>query len=210
VNQATEQREYATTLRDVEVTGKNPYQYLEGQAVPYNVWQDVGPFLERHALDSFKRSTTGGSGKAAPLLLFHDRARMPIGHAYRWTHDGGLHGVWKLNDSPDAMRAAEMARSGDLVGLSVGFMDAEAPDWEFIGWDDWAPELGPEHKDKVTRRQSRLVEVSMTPTPAYGDAAAVTSVRSAYGVEVREAAVPHPVLAVDAWRAELEQLRSAP
>jgi hypothetical protein len=208
---ANEQREYTTTLqlRDVEASGKNPYRFLEGQAVPYNVWEDVGPFVERHALDSFKRSTNGGSGKTAPLLLFHDNKRMPVGHAYRWTHDGGLHGVWKLNDSPDAQRAAEMAQSGDLVGLSVGFMDAEAPDWEFLAWEDWAPGLGPDHKDKVTRRQSRLIEVSLTPTPAFGDAG-VSSVRTAYSVEAREAWVPRPVPAVDAWRAELDRLRSAP
>lgn len=206
---ANEQREYTTTLqlRDVEA-GKHPWRYIEGQAVPYNVWQDVGPFVERHAQDSFKRSTNGGAGKSAPLLLFHDNARMPVGHAYRWSHDGGLHGIWKLNESDDAQRAAEMANAGDLVGLSVGFMDAEAPEWDFREWDEWNPALGPEHKDKVTRKASRLIEVSLTPTPAFSDAG-VSTVRTTYSVEVREAYCPRPERAVDAWRAELDRLRSA-
>jgi hypothetical protein len=53
----------------------------------------------------------------------------------------------------------------------------------------------------VTRLESRLVEVSVTPTPAFADAQ-VTMVRT-------RAVRPHrPELMVNTWRRELERLRS--
>jgi HK97 family phage prohead protease len=202
-----EERMYRSTLqiRDMEQTG---FRWLEGRAVPYDTWGDVGWFMEQHAQDSFKRSTNGGSGKRAPLLLFHDNKSFPIGHADSWTQDGGLNGVWKLNDSSEAKRAAEAADAGDLVGLSVGFMDAAPPTWEYLDWDDWNPDLGADHKDKVTRVESRLLEVSITPTPVFPDAE-VTGVRSAYSIETRERNVASRVRHVDAWRAEVDRLKSA-
>jgi hypothetical protein len=144
-------------------------------------------------------------------LLFHDNRSFPIGHAEQWRHDDGLAGVWKLNGSEESERAADAAAAGDLVGLSVGFMDAVAPEWEYLDWDAWDPTLGPAHKDKVTRVESRLLEVSMTPTPVFSDAG-VTSVstRTAYGVHVREAHFPRPVPVVDRWREIVDGLRSGP
>ena len=204
---APEARTYRTALqlRDVERTG---YTYLEGRAVPYDVDADVGWFVEKHAAESFKASVNGGSGKRAPLLLFHDNRSFPVGHAEQWRHDDGLVGVWRLNDSADAQRAAEAAAAGDLVGMSVGFMPVRSQ-WDYVEWDDWNPDLGPEHKDHVTRLESRLLEVSLTPTPVFGDAE-VADVRTSYTMELREAAVPRPRRAVDAWRADVERLRSAP
>ena len=57
---ATEVREVTTQmeLREVQAVGR-PYQYLEGQAVPYDTWADLGWFLESHRAGSFKRSTNG-------------------------------------------------------------------------------------------------------------------------------------------------------
>jgi hypothetical protein len=100
---APESRTYGTRLElvDTELTGK-PYRYLEGRAVPYDTWGDVGMFMERHAGDSFKHSTSGGAGKKLPLMLFHDRARIPVGVAEKWTHDDGLTGVWRLDASAEA------------------------------------------------------------------------------------------------------------
>jgi len=198
---AAETREYGAVLelREAQAIGR-PYRYLEGRAVPYDTWADLGWFLERHAPGSFKRSTNGRSGKNLPLLLFHDQQSMPIGHAERWTHDqDGMHGVWQLNDSAPAQEAARMAESGDLLGLSVGFQDIRDPTWELP--DDFMPDLGPAHKARVTRLESRLVEVSMTPTPAYADAG-VTMVRT-------RALRPAPRKRdVDHWRELMEELRS--
>jgi hypothetical protein len=203
----TELRRFATRLelRDVQAVGK-PYKYLEGRAVPYDTAETVGWFRELHARGSFKQSTTAGRGQNAPLLLFHDNRNFPIGHAEEWTHaDGGLDGVWVLNDSPEAQRAATMAEAGDLVGMSVGFQPIRSS-WAWA--DDWAPELGPEHMDTVTRQESALVEVSLTPTPAFSDAQVVL-VRSALGTGCRAEGAPDPQSALNAWREVVDGLRSA-
>ena len=162
--------------------------------------------MEQHAAGSFKRTTTGGTAKALPLLLFHDNRSFPIGQSEQWTHDGGLNGVWRLNDSPEAVRAAEAADAGDLVGLSIGFMPVRS-DWEYV--DDWEPSKGPEYKDKVDVDRIALLEVSLTPTPAFENAE-VTCVRSAFDMETRsQMAHARRVRAVDARRADVDRLRSA-
>jgi hypothetical protein len=190
-----EHRVFATTvaLRDVATTARGPYRFLEGMAVPYDQWVDIYEWMaERHAVDSFKRSTNGGAGHHAPLLLFHDNRQFPIGHAESWRHGAdGMVGVWKLNGTDNAQQAAELAANGDLTGLSVGFQDAVTPDIE----EDAAGKLW------VTRMESRLLEVSVTPTPAFADAA-VTMVRTA------TRRPPPPALEVDRWREIVEGLRS--
>jgi HK97 family phage prohead protease len=184
-------------LRDAAVSGR-PYRYLEGMAVPYDTEQDVGWYVETHAFGSFERSTKGGAGRQLPLLLFHDSRAWPAGHAEHWTHEAdGMHGVWRLNDTAEAQRAAALADNGDLIGLSVGFQPIRS-EWQLV--DDFAPELGPAHKDRVARLESRLLEVSMTPTPAFPDAK-VSAVREAT-VYTREARRPWlPASEVEAWRA---------
>jgi HK97 family phage prohead protease len=195
-----EVRDYATVLelRETQAVGK-PYRYLEGRAVPYDVFADVGWYLEQHRAGSFKRSTTGRSGKNLPLLLFHDNTAFPIGHAEQWQHDAeAMRGVWQLNDSARAQEAARMAENGDLLGLSVGFQDATRPLWE--GLDGFDPD-DPANKPRVTRLESRLVEVSLTPTPAF-TGAAVTMVRT-------RARPPAPRRRdADRWRDMVEELRS--
>jgi hypothetical protein len=189
-----ENRVFQTTveLRDVTTTGRGPYRYLEGMAVPYDRWQDIYEWMaERHAVESFKRSTTGRSGAKAPLLLWHDNRQFPIGHAESWKHTAdGMFGVWKLNGTDNAQQAAALADNGDLTGLSVGFQDAVSPDID----EDAAGKLW------VTRMESRLLEVSVTPTPAFADAA-VTQVRTA----MRRP--PPPERDVDHWRRTVEALR---
>jgi hypothetical protein len=207
---APEARTYATRLElvETETTGKTPYRWLEGRAVPYDTWGDCGMFMERHALNSFKRSTSGNSGSKLPLMLFHDRQRIPVGVAEKWSHDDGLCGVWRLASSADAQRAADAAADGLLVGLSVGFQPQQS-EWEFMAWDEWDPARGPEHKDKVTHLESRLVEVSLTPTPVFTDAG-VSEVRTVMdALEIREQKVKRPERQVDAWRAWRAALESA-
>jgi hypothetical protein len=203
---APEQRMYATALevRDAQAVGR-PYKYLEGRAVPYDTFANLGWYLEQHAAASFKKSTAGGSGQRLPLLLFHDNRSFPIGKAEQWSHDGGaLTGVWRLNESPEAQRGARAADDGELVGMSIGFQPIRS-DWEYV--EDWQPELGPDHMDRVTRLESRLLEVSLTPTPAFADAE-VTLVRTAFSVEQRAALQGARPLQVEAWRDELARLRA--
>src|SRR6516164_5650172 len=166
-----ETRAYESTfqIRDVAADGRN----LEGVAVPYDVWASLGWFRELHAPRSLKRSTDHTPN--LPLLLFHDNRNFSIGHAIDWKHDDdGLRGVWRLNSSRDAQDAAQQVRDGDLTGMSIGFAPIRS-EWTLA--DDWDPTLGPEHMDAVVRTESRLLEVSLTPTPAFVDAQ-VTAIRS--------------------------------
>lgn len=211
---ASETRGFATelVLRDAQAVGR-PYRFLEGRAVPYDVYADLGWFLEQHAAGSFAQSTKAGTGKNLPLLLWHENRSWPIGKAESWTHaDGALDGVWRLNDSAEAQRAATAADAGELVGLSIGFAPIRS-DWTYV--DDWNPDLGADHKDRVTRLESRLLEVSLTPTPAFEDAE-VALVRTAWTVEQRNAgylatrAGGAGAVELDTWRAELDALRSGP
>jgi hypothetical protein len=211
-------RPFVTDLvvRDVQAVGK-PYRYLEGRAVPYGVWANLGWFMEAHATDSLKQSTKVGAGRALPLLLFHDARSFPIGTSDTWHHrDDGLDGVWKLNDSAEAQRAAAAAEAGELTGLSIGFQPIRSA-WDFVDWDDWDPDLGPDHMDRVTRQESRLVEVSVTPTPAFVDAQ-VAQVRSLHAIvdgrdthlQLRTRALgARPHAEVDRWRSIVDGLRSA-
>lgn len=174
----TRQRMMPTTLELREVTpgratSHGPYSTLEGRAVPYGEEANLRWFLESHDPASLKK-TTAGAAKQAPLLLFHNNQQMPIGHAESWKHaDDGLDGLWRLNSSAAAQEAAQMADAGDLKGMSIGFMPIRSR-WEFV--DDWDPDEGPDHMDRVTRLESRLIEVSVTPTPAFSGAQ-VASVR---------------------------------
>jgi HK97 family phage prohead protease len=198
-----EQREYQVVMAvRAETTGRHPYRWLEGRAVPYDTWADIGWFLESHRAGSFKRSTNGRSGVKLPLLLMHDNRSLggTIGHAESWRNDDdGLYGVWRLADTPPAQEAAARADAEDLVGLSVGFQDAAAPEWEFPR--DFDPDGGPDAKARVTRVESRLLEVSLTPTPAFATAG-VSLVRT------RARRPPPPERAADRWWAEVERLKS--
>jgi HK97 family phage prohead protease len=199
-------RPYTLELRDVQAVGR-PYRYLEGRAVPYDTEENVGWYVESHQAGSMDRTTKGGSGRHAPLLLFHDNRSFPIGVAESWSHDGGLDGVWKLDDSVDAQRAAKQADEGMLKGLSIGFQPVRS-DWSFV--EDWAPELGANHMDHVVRVESRLLEVSLTPTPAF-QAAQVSDVRglAVYARDARTRLLS-TAAELDEWRqwAETAKLRS--
>lgn len=162
-------------VRDLDVSGRAPFTTIEGRAVPYDTWANVGPYLERFKRGAFGKST-GEGAKSLPLMLFHGRDELwPIGRSTRWRdRPDGLHGEWELNDTANAQRAASMAKSGELGFLSIGFVDIRSvPDLAA----DYDPMLGEDHMDRVTRVEARLVEVSIVPTPAYADAE-VTQVRA--------------------------------
>jgi len=209
-----EDRMFVTTLqlRDVDTSGRHPYTYLEGRAVPYDVFADVGPFLEQHESGSFTDTTKRGTGKNAPLLLFHDKRSFPIGKAESWSHDdGALDGVWKLNDSPHSQQAARAAHDGELIGMSVGFVPMRFSVERCEDWSgrDWNPDLGAEHKDRWTRHENRLVEVSLTPAPVYEDSGVVLVRSFDWQAERRAFGGGRRFPEVEAWRAEVDALRSA-
>ena len=144
-------------LRDVAADGA---RWLEGRAVPYGTWQDVGWYMEMIKKGAFAKSIKEAA-RRLPLLLFHDERSFPVGVSEKWTEtDDGLDVVWTLDTSERAQEAARLASEGMLTGLSVGFQGIQAErtydDETGLSW--------------VERTEARLLEVSLTPTPAYAGA----------------------------------------
>ena len=161
--------------------------WLEGRAVPYDEWTDVGWFMERFTPGAFAKSIKEAA-LGLPLLLWHNNRTFPIGVSHKWREsDAGLDGVWRLDQQdPLAVEGARKARNGMLTGLSVGF--GMMPERDDVEIDDnglpW-----------ITRNEARLMEVSLTPTPAYAGAqvSLVRSRQTRNGQRRRSAEL-------DAWR----------
>lgn len=146
---------------------------IEGRAVPYETWDDVGGWYEECVGKGAFDKSIAEAARSLPLLLWHDNRSWPVGKATGWeSRDDGLYGVWELADTPEAQRAAALAKDGFLDGLSVGYVPIRS-EWSFAEDQD-----DPAAVDRVRRVEARLVEVSLTPTPAYAGAG-VTLVRSA-------------------------------
>lgn len=166
-------------IREAEVSASG--RFLTGRAVPYNAWTDTGWYMEQVAPGAFAKSISEAA-QGLPLLLFHDGRSFPIGVSEQWTEqEDGLIGLWRMDEAdPDAMRALDKAGKRMLTGLSVGFLPIEnlqrddAGDLVDLNNDVEFDEAG---LPWVTRREARLLEVSMTPTPAYAGAE-VLAVRS--------------------------------
>lgn len=176
-------------IRDVDGTASG--SYMEGLAVPYDTWADVGWFMEQHAQGSFSRSIKEAA-RGLPLLLWHDNETFPVGVSEEWRETtDGLVGVWRMDQTDELARTAvEKAKGGFLTGLSIGFapiqLDTDVDD-KGLMW--------------VTRLESRLLEVSLTPTPAFAGAQ-VSYVRSR---------VPHQAKRsseLDAWRDYLKGVKN--
>lgn len=189
----------AFEIRDMDTKGG--FTRLCGRAVPYGEDADIGWYLEQHAPGSLAKSIAEAA-RDLPLLLFHDGRSFPIGAADEW-QDGrtALDGIWRLDHSEDAQRAAQQVDDGLLTGMSIGFQPIRSA-WTYV--EDWNPDLGPEHKDRVVRQESRLIETSLVPTGAFVSAA-TKWVRTAERPLQREQARRE----LAAWRAELERLRAA-
>lgn len=171
-----EGRLFTTTLQLEQADTDAGFTMMEGRACPYGSWTTRWFFRESFAPGLFDKSIKEAA-QALPLLLFHDAASWPIGHASEWkSKDDGLWGVWALDDSAEAQRAAKMAKAGHLAYLSVGY-DPILSEWELTDREEWnlddATTL-----DRVTRVEARLVETSSVSTPAFKEAE-VTLVRSA-------------------------------
>lgn len=161
-------------VRDVDDKGRR----LFGRAVPYDVEIDLGWYVESMAPGVFAKSIRE-SARELPLLLFHDSSSLDtiIGRAESWEDgkskiDGvlGLDGVWKFDRSDEARRAADKAEDGSLGFMSVQFIPKSGEAGSLFSWDD-------DDVLHVRRIEARLLETSLTPTPAY-NAAAVSKVRS--------------------------------
>lgn len=199
---ASEVRTYGALELRAEKNAAGVYTAVSGRAVPYNEWANIGWYAEQWAPGALAKSITE-SARDLPLLMFHNAQTWPIGAADDWDDTrNGLDGHWRLTESVEAQRAAELAAGGYLTGLSIGFVPIRA-DWVFA--DDWDPDRGIDYMDRCTREEARLVEVSMTPTPAYAGAM-VDLVRSS---DRPGRARKQGSREVAAWRSWLDGIRGA-
>ena len=174
--------------------------HLEGRAVPYGVWTNRGWFLESIAGGALDKSIVEAAA-SLPLLLYHDDERHPVGVADKWKSSSKyLDGFWRLDESEEAQEAGRLARDGFLTGLSVGITPIRS-DWSMVPAEDWNPDLGEGHMDRVTRTEARLVETSLVSTPAF----AAARVKLVHSETPRRFASDRPRLA--AARAWLETVR---
>lgn len=194
---APEVRTFAT-LEFRETDTSDSGKYLEGRAVPYGEWTDVGWFMEQFSRGAFAKSIREAA-KDLPLLLWHDNRSFPVGKAEKWTEGGdGLDAVWRMDtEDPLAVEATRKAKGGFLTGLSVGF--APMPERDTLTIDD-------DGLPWITRNEARLLEVSLTPTPAYAGAqVALVRSRTAQG---NHAPAPRRSAELDSWKRKLEGWRA--
>lgn len=206
-----ERRAAALELREVELSVNK--KQLSGIAVPYGEAADIGFFTETHLAGSFAKSIKEAA-RSLPLHVFHDDmpgysndTSWPIGVASEWKDDGNaLRGVWDLDDSEKAQRAAQLATPDVNGNAMLGYMSIRfAPirsNWTRV--DDWDPDKGPAFKDHVDRVESRLVSVALVTGPAFVKAA----------VEWVRAAMPpgreDPGRRIDEWSTWLEGVKAGP
>ncbi len=209
-----ERRTAPLQLLEVETTDN--MKYLSAVAVPYGEPADIGMFMEDFAPGSLAKSIKEAA-RSLPLHVVHDDMPMyaammfeswPIGVAAAWDDDNSrLRGVWKLDDSLKAQRAARLAKPDEDGRSMLGYMSIRfnpiRSAWTYA--DDYNPDLGPKYKDLVTRLEARLVSVSLVSTPAYRSAA-VEWVRSSEPQRVRESAARE----LDEWAAYLETVKAGP
>lgn len=195
----------ALEFRDVD--GAESGRYLEGRAVPYGRWADIGWFRECFLPGAFAKSIREAA-KRLPLLLWHDNRKFPVGVSETWRDsDEGLDCVWRIDtDDPMAVEGARKARAGMLTGLSIGFAPivkmGKGADGTLIDLNN-TREVDDLGMLSITRREARLLEVSLTPTPAYAGAK-VSLVRSR---SPREEGGRRRSAEVDAWREYLDGMR---
>lgn len=207
-----EQRAAKLELREIELSTNR--KQLSGIAVPYGVRADIGWFTETHLAGSLAKSIKE-SARGLPLHAFHDdmtgsgeASSWPIGVASEWLDDSNaLRGVWDLDDSEKAQRAAKLAEPDENGNSMMGYLSIRfAPirsKWSMA--EEFNPDKGPDFKDHVDREESRLVSVGLVTAPAFADAA-VEWVRAA-NPPGREVAGER---SVSEWQNWLDDIRQGP
>jgi len=197
-----EGRIFATALQLAQVETTPGFTMLAGRAAPYGEWANRLWFMETFDAGLFDKSIKEAAA-SLPLLIFHDDLTWPIGSSSEWKSEAdGLHGVWRLDGSIEAQRAAQLAADGHLPYLSVGYQPVLSR-WEMAEDETWDP-ADVSTLDKVHRVEARLVETSVLSTPAFATAE-ITLVRSAESTRRPRRTTPYrPGLAEwQAWRSTI-------
>lgn len=189
-------RMFTTHLALTEVDTTLGFTHMSGRACPYGVYASRYFFMEGFAEGLFDKSIKEAAA-GLPLLIFHDDRTWPIGHATEWqSTPDGLDGVWALDDSAEAQRAAKLAKAGHLPYMSVGYIPLQST-WEFSESEDWDPSDSTT-LDRCLRTEARLLETSTVSVPHFKEAE-IKLVRSAETTtRPQRHAEPYPNLA--RWR----------
>jgi len=153
-------------MTDVDVT--NNLRTLVGRAAPYNIWTSRGYYMLKLAEGCFDKSVKEAA-RNLPLLLWHDDRSFPIGYTQNWnSRADGMWGEWSLDDAAEAQRAARLAQSGVLTGLSVSWVPI-LNDWQVSDLREWTLD-DQSTLDRCTLLEGRLIETSIVSTPQWEEA----------------------------------------
>jgi len=159
-------RYYDFEVRDADDDART----ISGLAAPYGVKTPLPNYEEVLERGVFSKSIEE-AGRNLPLLAFHESRAFPVGKSIAWEEtDEGLFGTWEMAKHEVARTAYEQIRDGFLGGLSVGFAPISGKS-DVSGGSKTTPPV-------VTRREARLLEVSVVATPASKEAR-ISLVRSA-------------------------------
>ena len=147
-----------------------------GRAVPYGVETDIGGVRESFARDSFNPEDVIGK----PLAYRHNE---PVGIITgAENREDGLYIDFNIVNTALGRDAATLARTGASRGLSVGFQPIKSA---------WT-----KTRDAVQHMSAGLLEVSLTPYPAYATAG-VSAIREE-GETMTETVIETETVSVDA------------
>ena len=136
-----------------------------GMAVPYNTQTMIGGIRESFAPESFQVEDVIGK----PLAYRHGE---PIGRITgAENREDGLYIDFDIVNTAQGRDAAVLARTDSIKGLSVGFMSIKS--------------AMSKARDAITHTAANLLEVSLTPYPAYATAG-VSSIRENEGDQMSE------------------------
>ena len=147
-----------------------------GMAVPYGVETMIGGVRESFAPESFDLENVIGK----PLAYRHGE---PVGHITgAENREDGLYIDFNIVDTAQGRDAAVLARTGTIKGLSVGFNPIKS--------------AMNRAKDAIQHTTANLLEVSLTPYPAYATAG-VSSIREEEGDTMSETIDSTETVSVD-------------
>lgn len=152
-----DRRIYQVELRAVGDGETGPR--IEGLAVPYGVWTDIGPFRERVAPGAFREYLANPANDVV-YNYGHDRnailGRRASGTLEVRDDDQGVHVSLELPDTTQGRDLAVMIRRGDIAGHSIEFTTAA---------DEWRQ--GDDGRDERTVVKGGLPGVALVGQPAY-------------------------------------------
>lgn len=147
-----------------------------GRAVPYGVETDIGGVRESFARDSFSPDDVIGK----PLAYRHNE---PVGIITgAENREDGLYIDFQIVNTALGRDAATLARTGASRGLSVGFNPIKSA---------WS-----KTRDKVQHLSAGLMEVSLTPYPAYATAG-ISAIREEGEPPMTETVIETETVSVD-------------